>query len=261
MLLMAVEAFHTPKHRELQFEASKAPVVRGSGTVEYDLFRAEHSSGMLVVLWHGWLGHKTLRHVAHEVRNDGHNVVVIGKHTQAAHSMIKHAVQATGERDIIIWDHSDGHRGVSEMVKHQQDRGDEDLTYRIRSVLATAAIGTNGRKVNILGLPREIAGMAHLLRNHPREEIRVLGQSVQNYVHDPLHATLDGLRAATYKSSLTVGTHNGVVVEETYLIDDRVVEPPANRKNVIILPGSHLTPVVDPDVAREAISRAYAAAV
>jgi hypothetical protein len=253
---MIHEAFNTPRQKEPKFETLDAPVVRGKGTVEYDFFEARRPSGVLVVLWHGWLGHKTLRHVAHEVRNDGHNVVLIGREQREAHSMVKHAVQRTGETDAIVWDHSDGHRGVSKMLDHQRNKPDDDLTYRIRAVMATAPVGTNGKGVNFSGLHREFIQHAKLLRNHPLEEFGLLAQSIENGVRYPLVTATDAIRAIVYRSRLTAGVHDGVTVTETYFENDFVIRPPDDTSDVLVLPGSHVTPIIDPDVAREAIRRA-----
>lgn len=245
----------------------------GNRHVSYDFFRGigKHAAGseFLVVMLHGWLGSETLNYAAEEIAWHGHDVAVpIHDHSfhvrtmlrpnhrrsQDAHVVTKHASVKTGKNQVVIIDHSNGNQDALHMVQHASTH---NARYHVHAVGAVAGVGMNGRVVSPLAVISESLEHAQLLVRHPRQELNVLGRSALNYLRNPFLAAQEGIVAATtncregYSELLKSSVVDTVL--EVYLDQDHLIPPPEGRG--IILPGSHMTPVVEPEVMTYVVTK------
>jgi hypothetical protein len=204
--------------------------------------------------------------VASELAMSGHDVAVVDHHTRYglhtllhpnkqrsvdAHHVTKDAAVRTGKKIVHLIDHSNGNQDALHMTEHALRHG---APYTIRAIGAVAGVGMNGEHVNPAALFTEAAEHIALLKQHPREELQVLGGSLKNYISHPLLAVEEGIFAAradcksAYDSLVLTGQIDHLT--EVYFDHDHIIPPPKGRNDMIILPGSHMTPVIEPEALR-----------
>jgi pimeloyl-ACP methyl ester carboxylesterase len=241
-----------------------------SGPLTYHLWRGSgrhaESSDALIVLLHGWLGSATMHFVAGELSMNGHDVAVVDHHTHAglatllhpnkqrsvdAHGVTKDAALRTGKHIVHLIDHSNGNQDALHLTEHALKQG---APYTVRAIGAVAGVGMNGEHVHPTTVFAEAAEHISLLKQHPREELQVLGNSLRNYIAHPVLAVEEGIFASRVdcKAALDNLVDTGQIEQltEVYLDHDRIIPPPKYRNDVIILPGSHMTPVIEPEALR-----------
>ncbi len=251
---------HTPE-RELRH----APY-GDNKTAKYDFYkgtgRHAAASDVTVIMLHGWLGSETMNYIAQHVAAQGHDVAVplydhsfslstlLGpnkRRSQTAHAVTKHATIQTGKNQVVILDHSNGNQDALHLAERSAGN---TATYKIRAIGAVAGVGMNGHNINFGDVLAEAAEHIHLLTHHPKEELRVVGHSLKNYLRNPLLAIEEGLVAARIDcaGNMRKLVDSGVVgqVLEVYMDHDRLVPPAAGRG--LVMSGSHMTPVVQPDI-------------
>jgi hypothetical protein len=237
---------------------------------EYDFFRGVGKraleSDILVVMLHGWLGSQTMNYVAEEVAFRGHDAVVPihdhhlslrnllkpnARRSRDVHATIKHAVSMTGKKSVLLIDHSNGNQDALHVIEHAQENR---APYNVVGIGAVAGVGMNGKHVHVGDVVHEILEHGHLLKRHPREELQVIGRSLMNFASNPLLAVEEGLVAAyvDIRSRFEqVQTDHNTPVLDVFLDSDHIIRAPVDAG--LILPGSHMTPVVTPEVVTHVV--------
>ncbi len=258
-----------------KIENLKLPTPRG--VYETDLYRgAPNKYGLtsdydkVIVLAPGWLGSRTLKFAAKTLAQKGHDVAVVAhdktswrRHNkdraQNVHYTARAASAATGKREVILAGHSHGnhdvHNAAIRALQRQEANPSDDTLYIVKGIGSLAGAGLNGKKLVTAvfdGKTGPMKAAIDELYHHPQEEVRIVAESIGNFARNPLLSILEGVSAATcdvrpHASRLIGATSLGSYVE-LYCDDDIIIKPPSDRADVIQLPGTHLSPVINPDL-------------
>lgn len=230
----------------------------------------------VLVLAPGWLGSGTLHYAASRLAEAGHDVAVVS-HDQTSlihpnkdrskhvHFTAKAAAQATGKQRVILLGHSNGsqdvHHAAAEALRRQTAEPRTLGSYQITAIGALAGAGLSGTSIRLQELYREGKGAAEALREHPVEELHVVGRSIANLLRHPFLSVIEGVAASQCdvrdEAHTVIRSGSLRAYREEYFDGDGVIPLPVDRSDYHTLPGSHLTPIVCGETMVAAAARLY----
>ncbi len=229
-----------------------------------------------IVLAPGWLGSGTLHFAASSLARRGHTVAVVGHRNTSllhpnldrsrhVHFTAKAAAHETGRRGIILVGHSNGnqdiHHAAVEALKRQESSPDDESLYIVQAIGSLAGVGLSGQPIHAYDFHKEVKGFAKELAQHPAAEMDVVSRSIGNLLRHPIHAAVEGV-SATFcdvrpHASRVINVAGLRSYEEVYFEQDGIIPKPSNRGGFEIIPGSHITPIVDQEILSSIVERLY----
>lgn len=245
-----------------------APV--GRHTEEYLFYKGLGSatSNFVCVLVHGWLGGETLYPVAHTLQKLSLNVAVVSQkrrpraldlispnaqRSKSVHAVTKHALAHANVSEVVFMAHSNGQQdaihAAQQAAKIRKETGVSP--YKVRGLVGVAGVGMNGKKVHPWNLHNEAKGQLLELSRNPDENLDIIKKSLQNLLANPPRSAVEAVGAMIYDGRQAVAelveNHDIESVNEYYYSSDSVIPPPDDCSDVVVLDGSHLTPLIRHD--------------